>query len=120
MKVQFVQSAHSDFANIFSYYQEQGVAEQGRRLIAEIIKKSERLAKHPDSGRVVPEFGMTFLREIIYPPFRVVYRRDSNLVSIVRVWRSERLLKGEDVLDLKIEKYVPRKGRFTGNMKSST
>lgn len=111
MKVQFVQSAHSDFANILSYYQEQGAPEQGRRLISEVIKKSERLAKYPDSGRVVPEFGMTFLREIIYPPFRVVYRRDSNLISVVRVWRSERLLKGEDVLSLKIEKLRAAKGK---------
>ena len=47
----------------------------------------------PDVRHVVPEFGQTFLREIIYPPFRIVYRRDPNTVRIVRIWRSERQLR---------------------------
>ncbi|HXL73973.1 MAG TPA: type II toxin-antitoxin system RelE/ParE family toxin [bacterium] len=67
-------------------------SQQGRRLVSEIIKKSERLSKHPDSGRMVPEFGMAFLREVIYPPFRVVYRRDPHQISVIRVWRSERII----------------------------
>jgi plasmid stabilization system protein ParE len=33
------------------------------------------------------------LREIIYSPFRIIYRLDDNKVRVVRVWRSERLLK---------------------------
>jgi toxin ParE1/3/4 len=43
-------------------------------------------------GGVVPEFDQPFLRELIQPPFRIVYRRDPQRVRIVRVWRSERLL----------------------------
>ena len=45
-----------------------------------------------DSGKVVPEFDTAWLRELILPPFRIIYRRDEDLVTIVRVWRSERLL----------------------------
>jgi hypothetical protein len=44
-------------------------------------------------GRVVPEFAVEHLREIVSPPFRIVYRHDKQKVRIVRVWRSERLLK---------------------------
>lgn len=44
-------------------------------------------------GRIVPEFDQRFLRELIRPPFRIIYRRDPKHVRIVRVWRSERLLK---------------------------
>jgi plasmid stabilization system protein ParE len=43
-------------------------------------------------GRVVPEFELDFLRELIRPPFRIVCRRDSNRIRIVRIWRSERML----------------------------
>ncbi len=43
-------------------------------------------------GRVVPEFDQLFLREFIHPPFRIVYRRDTLRVRIVRIWRSELLL----------------------------
>ena len=93
MKVELTQSAFKDLENTLPNYEDQGVPEQGSRLVLDILKKSERLAKHPDSGRVVPEFGMPFLREMIVPPFRVVYRRDPQMIWIIRVWRSERLLK---------------------------
>jgi len=93
MKIELTESALKDLENTLQYYRDQGAPEQGRRLVSEILKKSERLAKHPDSGRIVPEFGVHFLREVIVPPFRVVYRRDPSMIWIIRVWRSERLLK---------------------------
>ncbi len=71
---------------------EQGVPEVGTRLVSEVFQRVEALANHPDMGRVVPEFDQPFLRELIHPPFRIVYRRDAQRVRIVRVWRSERLL----------------------------
>jgi toxin ParE1/3/4 len=49
----------------------------------------ERLTDYPESGRVVPEFGIARLREVIHPPFRIVYRVDKDRARIVRVWRSE-------------------------------
>ena len=51
----------------------------------------EHLATHPDIGRIVPEFNTPNLRELIHPPFRVVYWRDKERVTIVRVWRSRKL-----------------------------
>ena len=69
------------------------VPEVGERLLREVVLQVERLADFPESGRVVPEFGLAPLREIIHPPFRIVYRLDAGRVRIVRVWRSERLLK---------------------------
>ncbi len=70
---------------------EQGVPEAGVRLVEEVLQKIQALARHPDMGRVVPEFDQSFLRELIHPPFRIVYRRDPQRVRIARVWRSERL-----------------------------
>ena len=64
----------------------------GERLLHEVIAQVERLADYPESGRVVPEFGLTQLREVIHPPFRIVYRVDDDRVRVVRVWRGERLL----------------------------
>ncbi len=52
----------------------------------------ERLKKHPEIGRIVPEFNQKKLRELIRPPFRIVYLREPYKVRIVRVWRSERML----------------------------
>ncbi len=83
----------ADLHTIQAWYTEEGVPDIGARLVGEIVKRIERLVDHPDMGRVVPEFGQVFLREIIYSQFRIVYRRDSNAVWIVRIWRSERQLR---------------------------
>lgn len=68
----------------------------GERLLGEAVTRIEALADHPDLGRIVPEFDQPFLRELIRPPFRIVYRRDLKQVRVVRVWRSERLLDVPD------------------------
>ena len=78
VQVRFAKSALTDLQTIQTWYAEQGVPDVGARLVGDIVKRIERLADHPDVGRVVPEFGQTVLREIIYPPFRIVYRRESK------------------------------------------
>ena len=86
------ESAVQDLEAIREYYKEQNVPENGDRFVKEIISSVEELAIHPDRGRMVPEFNSPQLRELIQPPFRIVYRRDKEKISIVRVWRSERLM----------------------------
>lgn len=90
--IRFAESGVADLEEIKRWYAEQDVPDMGDRLVTEIIERVETLRDHPDIGRVVPEFDQLFLRELIHPPFRIVYRRDPKQVRIVRVWRSERLL----------------------------
>ena len=91
--IRFAESALADLEALRVWYAGQGVADVGERLLREIVESIEGLVEHPEMGRVVPEFGQPFLRELIRPPFRIVYRRDPKHVRIVRVWRSERLLE---------------------------
>ena len=90
--ISFAESALRDLEEIKAWYAEQGVSDIGERLVAEVFQRAEKLVDHPDMGRVVPEFGQSFLKELIHPPFRIVYRHDTRHVRVVRVWRSERLL----------------------------
>ena len=92
MKISVSKSAFNDLENIISYYTNQGIADIGIKFAKAIIKHIEVLSKHPDIGRVVPEFELVHIREIIHKPFRVVYQRDTNSIKVIRVWRSERLL----------------------------
>ena len=96
VRIRFAESAAGDLEAVRGWYTERGVREVGMRLVAEIIDRVQDLADHPDLGRVVPEFRQPFLRELIHPPFRIVYRRDSDAVRIVRIWRGERRLRLTD------------------------
>lgn len=92
VSISFTESAIRDLEDVRTWYTEQGVPDVGSRLVEEVFQRVQALADQPEMGRVVPEFGQPFLRELIQPPFRIVYRRDLQSVRIVRVWRSERLL----------------------------
>lgn len=91
--IKFAESALADLEALRSWYAEQGVPEVGARFLAEIVGQVEQLAAFPESGRIVPEFGLAAVREVLHVPFRIVYRTDSANIWIIRVWRSERLLK---------------------------
>ena len=91
--ITFAVSAVNDLEEIRAWYADQLIPEVGDRLLKEVFSAVERLADFPESGRIVPEFGIAQLREIIHPPLRIVYRLDKDRVRIIRVWRSERLLK---------------------------
>ena len=94
--IRFAESAVADLETLRRWYAEQGVPDVGDRFVEAIVTHIEALRDHPDMGRIVPEFEQPFLRELIHPPFRIVYRRDPKHVRIVRVWRSERLLEIPD------------------------
>jgi toxin ParE1/3/4 len=58
------------------------------RLIAE----TDKLQNFSELGRVVPEYLVPTIREIIVRSYRIVYRVDHErkLVEIARVWHSAR------------------------------
>jgi plasmid stabilization system protein ParE len=90
--IEFAESALCDLEDILAWYAGQQVPEVGERLVREIFARTEQLVDFPESGRIVLEFDVITIRELIHPPFRLVYRMDSSRIRIVRVWRSERLL----------------------------
>jgi plasmid stabilization system protein ParE len=47
-----------------------------------------QLAEFPDSGRIVPERGLPEIRELVRPPYRIVYRRRPALIEVLLVFRS--------------------------------
>lgn len=90
--VAFAQSALDDLQQSLAWYESQDAPDVGKRLVVAVIERVDQLASFPDSGRVVPEFDMPWLRELLWPPFRIVYRHQEATVIVVRVWRSERLM----------------------------
>lgn len=93
VSVTFAESAVRDLEEIQTWYEGELVPEVGRRVVSEIFERVEAVRDNPDMGRIVPEFGQKYLRELIHPPFRIVSKCEAKKVRVVRVWRSERLLK---------------------------
>jgi toxin ParE1/3/4 len=58
----------------------------------ELMTRTDILHDHPEAGRIVPEYRNPRMREIIYRPYRIVYRLDieRQLVEIARVWHAAR------------------------------
>ena len=84
-------SAQSDLADIVRYIAMHNSA-AAARLGFELIAKAEALSEHPEIGRMVPEFRMPDLREIICRSYRVIYRlrREMEQIQIVRFWHGAR------------------------------
>ena len=92
MRVSFSDSALFDLEQIIQYYEDRQLSHIGQELVAGIINRVESLSDHPDIGRKVPEFDDQGIRELIQPPFRIVYVKEISNIYIIRVWRSERML----------------------------
>ncbi len=90
-KLTWSPSARQDLRDIAEYIAEDNPV-AARRFVETLFKAVERLIDFPESGRTVPEFGDSGVREIIRKPFRIVHRinRANQTIDIVRVWHAAR------------------------------
>ena len=70
-------------------------AKYAQLVVERLYSAVGQLRDFPDSGRVVPERAQPHLRELIRPPYRIVYRREPDLVEILTIVRSSRLLPAD-------------------------
>jgi toxin ParE1/3/4 len=80
-----------DLRDLAAYIAEDNPA-AARRFVRSLIQVVERLAEFPESGRVVPEFNDSHIREILRKPCRLVYRikPEEQTIEIARVWHAAR------------------------------
>ena len=66
------------------------------------MAKADMLEQFPEIGRVVPEEQDENIREIILPPYRIIYRvlAEAQVVAIARVWHGAR---GEPEIPSRLE-----------------
>ena len=57
-------------------------------IVSRLYQAVSQLEAFPDSGRIVPERGQAEIRELVRPPYRIVYRRSPDVVEILVVFRS--------------------------------
>jgi plasmid stabilization system protein ParE len=90
VKIVFTPSARDQFLHALAYIRrDKPSAAAAFRYKAE--KTLSRLAKHPESGRVLPEFPDHPHREVVVPPYRFFYRIKGKVIWVVAVWHGAQL-----------------------------
>jgi toxin ParE1/3/4 len=94
--IRWTRRARGDLAAIKSYIAEDSPI-YSDLVITRIIAATDRLARFPKSGRVVPEVGIEEIREVIHRPYRIVYRLvGEDQIHILTVHHSARHFREDD------------------------
>ena len=58
---------------------------RAKQVVDRLTRRSEKLALHPRPERRVPEYFQDDLREVLEPPFRIIYLINADQIDIVTV-----------------------------------
>lgn len=97
-QVKWAVVAQSDLKQIIDYIALESPA-NALQIIGKIKQKASGLYTLPDRGRIIPELkeqGIHIYREIIVPPWRIIYRISDTTVFVLSVIDSRRNV--EDIL----------------------
>ncbi|GIV46067.1 MAG: hypothetical protein KatS3mg036_0885 [Ignavibacterium sp.] len=72
------------------------------KLIDKLITLAESLSKNPERGRIVPEFSIKVIRELLYKNYRIVYLLKKRRIEILTVFEGHRLIHKEEINNVKI------------------
>jgi len=61
-----------------------------------LFDKVEILKSSPKSGRVVPESNRDDIRELIYGNYRIIYRVDKKILSVLTIRHGKQILPLEE------------------------
>ena len=66
-----------------------------RRTVDKSTRRSRQIGAFPQSGRMVPEYQDIDVREVVEPPYRIVYRVTADRVDVLAVFHGARLLPSD-------------------------
>ncbi len=90
MKVRFTPSGRLQFLRALAYVRRDN-PDAARKMRTRTERALRRLARYPESGRLIPEFPDLPYREVIVPPYRFFYRLEGKVVWVVAVWHGAQL-----------------------------
>lgn len=80
VKIIWSEFAVADLRSIHDYISKDSKVYPGR-FIEKIISRVDQLENNPQSGRVVPEFNIETLRELIEGNYRIIYKSIATLLA---------------------------------------
>jgi toxin ParE1/3/4 len=88
-KIIWTDNATNDLRQILLYIQYDKVS-AAKVFIKKIKSDVEKLRKHPQLGRIVPELCRKDIREIIVKKYRVVYKIETKKIIILTVFEGHK------------------------------
>ena len=67
------------------------------KWVDSVFSKVERLKTFPESGRIVPELDNREIREIFFGNYKIIYRYEKGLVSILTVRHGMQILPVDEI-----------------------
>jgi len=56
-----------------------------KRMVDRLTRRSQQIAEFPLSGRMVPEYEMTQIREVLEGPYRIIYYIKPGQIDVLAV-----------------------------------
>jgi addiction module RelE/StbE family toxin len=96
VKLAWTQEALEKLVEIEEYISKDSPA-RAEKFINQLIGRAESLSKNPNKGRIVPEFLIPELRELIFKNYRIVYLLRKYSIEIITVFESHRLIRKSEI-----------------------
>ena len=55
------------------------------QVVDRVVRRLEQAVVYPESGRVVPELGQPAVRELVEPPYRLIYRVEAERIIVLSI-----------------------------------
>ncbi len=69
-----------------------------QKWVRQVFARVAQLARYPESGPMVPELTRPEVRQLPYPPYRIVYKVEANRVVILTIRHGREQLDTEGEL----------------------
>ena len=89
MRVFWTDAALGQLESIRDYFA-QTSPEYAQRLVERLVNRSERIAAFPRSGRMVPEYEIDEVRQVIEGPYRIIYLFKEDQTEILALIHTSR------------------------------
>lgn len=94
MRVHWTNTALEHLLSIYAHIAQESPV-YADRTVDRLTRRSEQVAQFPRSGRMVPEYQVPDIREVIERPYRIIYRIKPNQIDVLAVFHSAQELPPE-------------------------
>ncbi|MHC1776495.1 MAG: type II toxin-antitoxin system RelE/ParE family toxin [Lentimicrobium sp.] len=97
VKIVWTESSLADLKEIFDYIADDSIR-YASITVNRLYQRAQVIAINPSIGRIVPEFNIKTMRELIEGNYRIIYQIKNKLqIDILRVIHTARSLKKKDI-----------------------